>query len=78
MTGGKPFRSIETDRHRTDIIVTKLLSAVLYILVLLPIWLMRKITGRSRFGRRLHLAPTSWDRLVVPKSPSPLSSEQRA
>lgn len=37
---------------------------LLYLVVLLPIWAWRKLTGTSRFERRFHAAPSAWDRPV--------------
>lgn len=63
--------------------MARLLSALVYLLVFLPIWLFRSLTGTSRFGRRIHATASAWDRprlparvtpAVVPQ-PSPLSQE---
>jgi hypothetical protein len=48
--------------------MARLLSAIVYILVFLPIWLVRRATGASRFGRLLHRAPSAWDRTIAPAS----------
>ncbi|MGP9819423.1 hypothetical protein ACTZWW_05370 [Salinarimonas sp. NSM] len=47
---------------------------LLYVVVLLPIWAVRRITGGSRFGRRFHAAPSAWDRPVVRVAPATVSS----
>ena len=47
---------------------------LLYVVVLLPIWAARRITGGSRFGRRFHAAPSAWDRPVRRVAPVSVSS----
>lgn len=42
--------------------MSRLLSALVYVFVFLPIWLFRNLTGTSRFGRRIHASPSAWDR----------------
>jgi hypothetical protein len=52
----------------------------LYVLVFLPIWAFRTITGTSRFGRRFHESASAWDRPLVRSnrtSPDRISSRWR-
>ncbi|WP_043538932.1 hypothetical protein [Salinarimonas rosea] len=53
------------------------LCLLLYVLVLLPIWAVRRLTGGSRFGRRFHAAPSAWDRPVVRVAPVTVSSRTK-
>lgn len=55
--------------------MARLLSALVYLLVFLPIWLFRNLTGTSRFGRRLHASPSAWDRprQLAARAPAPVS-----
>lgn len=39
----------------------KALSVVTYIIIFLPIWAVRRLTGKSRFGRSFHNGPSAWD-----------------
>ncbi|MCH9271756.1 MFS transporter [Pantoea ananatis] len=39
-------------------------SISIYLVIFIPIWVLRKVTGFSRFGRRFHLQPSAWDRPV--------------
>lgn len=43
----------------------RLLSFLLFVLVLLPIGLGRKAFNRSRFSQRFHQAPSAWDRPIA-------------
>jgi hypothetical protein len=52
--------------------MARLLSALVYLLVFLPIWLFRGLTGTSRFGRRIHATASAWDRpRTLPERVSP-------
>ena len=46
--------------------MARVISAIVYILVFLPIWFVRKVTGGSRFGRKFHRGPSAWDRTITP------------
>lgn len=42
----------------------KVLSVLLFVTVLLPIWAVRRLFGTSRFERRFHQRASTWDRPV--------------
>jgi hypothetical protein len=46
--------------------MARVLSAIVYMLVFVPISAVRGISGWSRFGWRLHRAPTAWDKRLPP------------
>lgn len=59
--------------------MARVISAIVYIIVFLPIWFVRKVTGGSRFGRQFHRAPTAWDRMIAPThQPEPAASSHTA
>jgi hypothetical protein len=39
----------------------RILCAMAYVLLLLPLWGLRRATGGSRFGRRFHRGASAWD-----------------
>jgi FPC/CPF motif-containing protein YcgG len=47
--------------------MARILSMIAFVLLLLPVWLFRKVTGTSRFERRFHRAASAWDLPYVPK-----------
>lgn len=44
----------------------RLLSLLLFFLVLVPISWYRRLTGSSRFGPRYHRSASSWDLGAIP------------
>lgn len=41
-----------------------IISHVIYIMILLPVWIFRRLTGLSRFEGRFHARNSSWDKKV--------------
>ncbi|MEV4756230.1 hypothetical protein AB0J86_14110 [Micromonospora sp. NPDC049559] len=44
----------------------RLLAALLFVTVLVPVSWFRRLTGSSRFGRRFHRSASAWDLGAVP------------
>lgn len=47
----------------------KIISAILYILIFIPLWAIRYAFGISRFGPRFHNKESVWDIPIVNKNP---------
>lgn len=43
----------------------RFICAIAYILIFLPIWALRRVTGGTRFGPRFHKGRSAWDRPVA-------------
>jgi hypothetical protein len=41
--------------------IIKVLSAIIYIIVFIPVWLLRKLSNTGRFGSRFHQQASTWD-----------------
>jgi hypothetical protein len=49
----------------------KVLSLLLFFLVLVPISWYRRLTASSRFGLTFHRSVSSWDRGAIPATTAP-------
>lgn len=47
----------------------KIISAILYILIFIPLWAIRYAFGISRFGPRFHNKESVWDIPILNKNP---------
>jgi hypothetical protein len=56
--------------------IIKTLSAIIYIIVFIPVWLLRKLSNTGRFGSRFHQQASTWDLPVSGTSKSRTQSNE--